>query len=122
MSATDELRRMLDERGVEWKGFHRHLKGYANPENDYTSWIVRDGKAFVSASFHECHGESTYFKITGYGLTPEHAIAATLGSEECSDVAIEGEWFECSKCGCVRQLIHPHYCPNCGAKVIEEEE
>lgn len=40
----------------------------------------------------------------------------------CSDVAIEGEWFECSKCGCVKQLIHPHYCPNCGAKVIEEEE
>ena len=38
----------------------------------------------------------------------------------CRDVAIEGEWFECSKCGCVKQLIHPNYCPNCGCKVVGE--
>ena len=35
----------------------------------------------------------------------------------CDDVAIEGEWFECSECGAVKQLIHPNFCPKCGAEV-----
>lgn len=44
-------------------------------------------------------------------------LNATLGSGTCKDVAIEGEWFECSECGTVKQLIHPNYCPNCGKAV-----
>ena len=36
----------------------------------------------------------------------------------CKDVAIEGEWFECSECGTVKQLIHPNYCPNCGRRCV----
>lgn len=38
----------------------------------------------------------------------------------CHDAAIEGEWFECSECGTVKQLIHPHYCPSCGRQVVDE--
>lgn len=45
---------------------------------------------------------------------------ATLGSGTCHDIALEGEWFECSECRTVKQLIHPKYCPNCGAKVVDE--
>lgn len=36
----------------------------------------------------------------------------------CEDVAIEGEWFECSKCGTVKRLIRPNFCPICGSKVV----
>ena len=36
----------------------------------------------------------------------------------CSNVD-EGGDFECSVCGFV-WVLHPHYCPNCGAKVISE--
>lgn len=39
-------------------------------------------------------------------------------NEMCRDVAIEGEWFECSKCGIVVPLIHPDFCPRCGRKVV----
>ena len=62
--------------------------------------------------------ESCWAK-TAYYCTKAEAIAAwnTRHEGTCDDVAIEGEWFECSECGCVRRLIHPSYCPNCGRKV-----
>ena len=43
-----------------------------------------------------------------------------LGPSTCHDVAPEGEWFECSECHEVRQLMHPNFCPNCGAKVVDK--
>lgn len=64
----------------------------------------------------------------------EEAIAAwnTRAERTChrSDVDGYSFRFECSACGYV-SIVHncetrldelPHYCPNCGAKVIEEEE
>lgn len=147
MSATDELRKMLDERGVEWG------TGFGGD----TLWTGRYG---IEWRWDKQEGTLAMYS---HAITPEQAIAATLGSgtltaeqvrkaifdsssyasydgakyyadgigmqaiadelnsraeRTCSDVAIEGEWFECSKCGCVRQLIHPHYCPNCGARVV----
>lgn len=36
----------------------------------------------------------------------------------CEDVAIEGEWFECSECGTVKRLIRPNFCPKCGRRVV----
>lgn len=62
MSATDELRRMLDERGVEYK---RH---YLN-----TSWYV--GMKLYMAT------DDVDGTLTVDNLTPEQAIAATLGSD-----------------------------------------
>lgn len=99
MTATDELRRMLDERGVE------HLDGIIMTYTD-------DADYMPSAS--------NTFDVTLYNLTPEQAIDATLWRGTCHNVALEGEWFECSTCGCVRQLLHPHFCPNCGRKVVDE--
>lgn len=104
MSATDELRRMLDERGVEYK---RH---YLN-----TSWYV--GMKLYMAT------DDVDGTLTVDNLTPEQAIAATLGSETCEDV---GRYcFTCSKCGWTANEPHhafggfwPKFCPNCGCKVI----
>ena len=67
MSATDELRRMLDERGVE----------YSAREDSWgkeTYWIV-DHKPY---RFSE---RSEYGSCVLHHITPEQAIAATLGSE-----------------------------------------
>ena len=63
MSATDELRRMLDERGVEWS--------------------YGDGTVSYATDGHWCHAwaynDDTMCVSMGY-FTPEQAIAATLGS------------------------------------------
>ena len=77
------------------------------------------------------------------GHMPDDAIAriATLGRETCKDASDSAKHadvaFECSECGCwvaydeywetyiyVRsdgQAVHiiPHYCPNCGRRVVE---
>ena len=59
-------------------------------------------------------------RVWQYTLGDADATGERQGVEEtCKDVAIEGEWFECSECGTVKQLIHPNYCPNCGRRVVE---
>ena len=65
MSATDELRKMLDERGVEsWDMQTRGLWfGITGNDHKYEAHEQRDGLLLVEAM----------------SLTPEQAIAATLG-------------------------------------------
>ena len=116
MTATDELRRLLDERGVEW----------AEPTmKPNTTW------------FPDAYGINCRVKPWGdalcvkrYGLTPAQAIDATLGRGTCHavfevDAMSEddriGE-FVCSECGETfgggRDQL-PHYCPACGKRVVE---
>lgn len=109
LTATEHLRRMLDERGVEhYDGTESTLWGY-EPTSESTG-------AYRYAADEIDRGR---MQLRLYHVTPAQAIEATLGRGTCNDVALEGEWFECSACGCVRQLIHPHYCPSCGAEVVE---
>ena len=65
MTATDELRRLLDERGVKWKS-----GDFINP-NVETQWG------------NNCYTD--YPELPPYltisNCTPEQAIAATLGSD-----------------------------------------
>ena len=77
-SATDELRRMLDERGMEW--------------------TYGDGTVSFSDGKHWCHAwaynDDTMCVSMGY-FTPEQAIAATLGSELPYDEllrCLENDW------------------------------
>lgn len=60
MSATDELRRMLDERGVEYKRHYLNTSWYAGM-NLYMATDDKNGTLIVD------------------NLTPEQAISATLG-------------------------------------------
>ena len=66
-SATDDLRKLLDERGIEWKD------GDAAYEIE---WSTPDGR----------HCSAMYWKPTFTvlvsGCTPEQAVAATLGAGE----------------------------------------
>ncbi len=65
MTATDELRRLLDERGVEWddRGYPKTVTVW---ESDGIEWfgLWRDGAIELEAT-----------------MTPEQAVESTLGSD-----------------------------------------
>ena len=109
MSATDELRRLLDERGVEWRG--------GLPTE---TMVEADGLDLLYVTLPD--GRVRAF-IRNY-LTPEQAIEATLGQGTChpeeqyldshSDLTV----MVCSECGVpTDDLEDCNFCPNCGRKV-----
>ena len=113
MSATDELRRLLDERGVEYT---------VVPEDAYSREYIKIGNIEILTNDRD--------EVAVYNITPEQAVDATLGRGTCS-MGIERTFeridgdeehlLECSECGSRRWwLAHmmPSYCPNCGRKVI----
>lgn len=122
MSATEKLREMLDERGIEW--------WYdPNVSPDHTEWMT-DHMAFTSLG---SDGDMLAVKTISK-MTPEQAIDATMGRETCTlpktpdPCAIKrygmerygvAELCKCSACGAKVLAIPAHYCPNCGRKVIE---
>lgn len=74
MSATDELRKLLDERGVEWWMMHDVENGYHQD---------RDTEFLVYGCKHVAHEWGCRLQVDM--LTPEQAIAATLGSDDRYD-------------------------------------
>ena len=116
MTATDELRRLLDERGVEYDG--KTYEGVTFWNEDTNMAVASegyDGKLWVSQS-----------------LTPEQAVEATLGRWTCHvecfddgmDEGLDGEWFAYAtatwhlSCGHeVYGTERPRYCPNCGRRI-----
>ena len=121
-SATECLRALLDERGVRWSA----------RTSCKTSWYspVIHGPVAVG------EWNDKLVLDTGYvDVTPEQAVAATLGPGTCHDDGDPSD-FCCSECG-VRMFTntsdtytmiaadehtiikHPSYCPNCGRKVVE---
>lgn len=132
MNETVDLRRLLDERGVEWNG-----------ESDKYGWSVTRWYGFENRKWvAESHESCGLLDLRGLTLfTAEQAIAATLGVGTCH--ADETETFECvcdgighygkrltvhvmecSVCGRTYEHINGdyEYCPRCGAriKVVEE--
>lgn len=79
MTATDELRRMLDERGVE------HFDG-----TECTLWL-KDGFGY-RASADE--GLSGFIHLHLWCTTPEQAIEATLGCGTCHAANEESDQME----------------------------
>jgi len=122
VSATEKLRKLLDERGVEW---HQDVDqgGY------YTEW---------NSQYGECNALEWYPRLTLVilNLTPEQAVEATLGRETCRadetatwDCVCDGvghygehltvHVMECSACGHTYEHVNGsyEYCPRCGRKV-----
>lgn len=122
MNTTDELRRMLDERGVEWTSGDTEVS-----RNKYTHfcpdagmsmgvWESEDGKLGIDAH-------------TDYRFTPAQAIAATLGTGTCRlepwEVEPDTGTYYDMRCGCgyvadVADWAEWRFCPNCGRKVVDE--
>ena len=110
MTATEELRRLLDERGVEWMD-----DSYA--QLWCTVWHGHDGKQWRMTE--NMSGMLTELKA--WQATPEQAVEATLGRGEC-EVEYVSEWmgWHCKACDVLWQGLRdqrPHFCPNCGRKV-----
>lgn len=119
MTATEELRRLLDERGAEWmptawnpqrETFYRTANGVGICADEYTDGV-------------RIHTDAT--------ITPEQAIAATLGAWMCHKLPSSGDtvcivrrhgfdmefgYWRCSECGC-ECFEGARYCMNCGRKV-----
>lgn len=106
MSATDELRKLLDERGVEYKSHYLNTSWYAGMKL-YMATDDMDGTLTVD------------------NLTPKQAIAATLGNsraERTCNLIEDGDLLHCSNCGSAaakQSWAYWIYCPNCGARVVE---
>lgn len=117
-SATERLRALLDERGVE------HVDA-EDGHTQHTWWS--DGDHEIAAS--NSGGE----RLAVYGLTPAQAIDATLGRGTCHFEQIPEALYddiECSECGVALWGFQmdidgegcptkPRYCPACGKRVVE---
>ena len=104
MNATDELRALLDERGVE------HYDGV-----ERTLWL-KDEHGYRASADELTSGRMS---VHMWCKTPEQAVEATLGRGECHDTGVYVSAFECSACGEVYEMHRdPDYCPGCGARVI----
>ena len=120
MSATDELRRLLDERGVEWQAYE------LNPFEKTTSWDIdaSDPAHEVCASLDEFDSGTTLMRF--WNCTPEQAIAATLVTPRTTHaIIVSDESTDCAtghcKCELCGQPIDPwdRFCRWCGARVVE---
>jgi hypothetical protein len=100
---------MLNERGVEYRW-----------DNGTVTWYV-DGVMYNAWGF-----DNERLTMSVCHLTPEQAIAATVGAGTCHVKAAKklGDLFGFSL-SCGHSMVnpfndHPDYCPWCGAKVVDE--
>ena len=120
-SATDRLRELLDERGVEhYDGTERTLWGYEQTGED--TGIYRFAASEISGGF---------LQFDMFRITPEQAIAATLGAGTCHMEPVKtyqvSEYVTswgcvCSNCGTFHEFTHGEgwkYCPTCRAEVVD---
>lgn len=84
MTATEELRRMFDERGVEWMD-----DSYA--QLWCTVWNGHDGKQWRMTE----NQSGMLTELKAWQVTPEKVIAATLGSEreKALEELVRDMWF-----------------------------
>lgn len=110
MSATDELRALLDERGVE----------YTTSDGEHVKETCWPYMGELMAAFAEYGDGTTRFACDTWCFTPAQAIEATLGRGECHVEEDEDTGFlVCSECGAVQPDDYTvYYCWCCGAKVV----
>lgn len=109
MTATEMLRRLLDERGVEYTVIPEDMYGSREYIKIGNTEIRTNGLGEIAVFF----------------LTPEQAIEATLGRGECRRVLYKPTGvLVCSECGAgipkqLDKYCYLRYCPNCGRKVVD---
>lgn len=128
MTATDEMRKLLDERKADYRVHQGITNGSMSYYDRYT--VLIDGNP--RASIDTGNGDEVVLTLR---CTPEQAIAATLGRGTCHDVYPNAAYcFTCSECGHIRRFVQGwnnvtnssqdefNYCPNCGARVERREQ
>lgn len=123
MSATDELRRLLDERGIMHKTDTFVIDADHGKVKE-TAWVIGNSH-YV---YQEYRNRTV---LTSTPITPEQAIAATLECGMCHMEQIPEcryDDIECNECGvCLWGFFMdkpgegvcsmPNYCPYCGRAV-----
>ena len=104
-SATERLRALLDERGVEWRG--------GLPTE---TMVEADGLDLLYVALPD--GRVRAF-IRNY-LTPEQAVEATLGRGTCHLLPSSDGGFGCDRCYTWFPSMKEktNYCPNCGRRCV----
>ena len=130
MTATDELRAMLDERGVEW------WKGEDKATENTITYFREEGSNFVWTAIEAPEGNLWLYAANLKRSTPAQAIEATLGRGTCRIDTEESpflniqRWHICGECGTGFSLWYysesgdeceetPNFCPRCGSQVDE---
>ena len=115
---TAVLRAKLTERGVEYQAIGKTLTCWNRNGGDNEC----DDAVFVA-------DEQLDGTLTVEGLTPDQAIAATMGSGICKDISEDPDLFNCSECGVLldiastsktdddKWLYKPSFCPSCRKRV-----
>lgn len=111
MSATEELRALLDERGVEYRWDNGIVTWYAGGVM-YNAWRYDNERLTMSVCY----------------LNPAQAIVATLGRGTCklsrgTSGLMHVTTGHCSECGAevvkgTKDGYRSRYCQWCGAKVV----
>lgn len=119
-SATEELRRLLEEQGVEYTF-----------DIGYREFFWEAGESgTVRAS---AIGTKGLVQMIVTGISPEQAVEATLGRGEChirthdnlAETGGDGDvWLECDACHWQMDYADApsmplNFCPNCGRRVVE---
>ena len=115
MTATERVRELLDDRGVHW---------WADEDERKTLWESND---LTWEYFNDENGDAWlgFLGACEQDVTPEQAVAATLGQGTCHVKAAKkiGDSFGFSL-SCGHSMVnpfndHPDYCPWCGRKVVD---
>ena len=110
MTATDTIRAMLDERGVEWWAED-------DPEEPAYYFVTKWFANGCEQAYEEIPAIRSR-SLNAYCVTPEQAIEATLGRGECRNTGNYISAFECDTCGGVYEMYRePSFCPSCGRVV-----
>lgn len=119
MSATDELRSLLERRGIEWEAPRSAMADMR------TIWS--DGIWDMQAD-EDAEG---WFEVEAfrYARSPQEAAESTSGCGTCRMEHVKGgpcyDVWRCSACGyeyaenVSEDSIVQNFCPNCGRKVKE---
>ena len=112
MTATDELRRLLDERGAEYTV-------------DYLCHDVFWDFGEVGMARASAIGTKGLVQMIVTGITPQQAIEATLGRGECEIEERRDGWGvitrHCGNCGADLDCDtrnRQNYCPSCGLRLV----
>lgn len=107
MSATETIRQLLDERGVE----------HIDYEDSATWWSNGDVECSYIQSMSDGLGQLCFM------ATPEQAIEVTLGRETCKAKLYKPEYgfSDCTVCECGETNdISAVYCNRCGRRIEVE--
>lgn len=83
--------------------------------DDWNGWYVVCSGCGADGSTESTKAEA----IDAWNTRAERTCRMEYNEDWSGDELYPTEAYQCSMCGGITQEGRPHYCPNCGAKVVE---